>query len=163
MEFFAKYWLELIFGLISAGALAFCKHLSAQIKEYKKLLELRENESINKAIDERIIPVKDELERKIELVLDQVEELKFSTDEIIQKIENSIEKVEEKEKSDIDKIIRSWRFRILQLCNLYLLQGYMTSEQFTQISEMYSLYTALGGNGPVEDAYSQVKKLPIHN
>ena len=62
------------------------------------MLELRENESINKAIDERIIPVKDELERKIELVLDQVEELKFSTEEIIQKVENSIEEVEEKEK-----------------------------------------------------------------
>ena len=66
MEILTKYAIEIFFGLVSAGALAFCKHLSAQIKEYKKLLELRENESINKAIDERIIPVKDELERKIE-------------------------------------------------------------------------------------------------
>ena len=70
MEFFAKYGIELVFGLISAGALGFCKYLSAQVKEYKKLLELREDENINKAIDNKIIPVKDELERKIEFVLD---------------------------------------------------------------------------------------------
>lgn len=163
MEFFAKYSIELIFGLISAGALAFCKYLSAQVKEYKKLLELREDENISKSIDEKIIPVKNELERKIELVLDQVEELRFSTEEIIDRLENSIEEVEEKEKSHIDKIIRSWRFRILQLCDLYLKQGYITSEQFAQLSEMYSLYKGLGGNGPVEDAYIQVKKLPIHS
>lgn len=163
MEFFAKYGIELVFGLISAGALGFCKYLSAQVKEYKKLLELREDENINKAIDNKIIPVKDELERKIEFVLDQVEELKFSTEEILEKLENSIKEVEEKEKADIDKILRSWRFRILQLCDLYFKQEYITSEQFTQLSEMYSLYKALHGNGPVDDAYAQVKKLPIHH
>ena len=76
---------------------------------------------------------------------------------------NSIKEVEEKEKEDIDKILRSWRFRILQLCDLYFKQEYITSEQFAQLSEMYSLYKALHGNGPVDDACAQVKKLPIHH
>ena len=163
MEFFAKYSVELIFGLISAGALGFCKYLSAQVKEYKKLLELREDENVSKAIDEKIIPVKNEFDKKIDLILDQVEELRFSTEEIISNLESDIERVGKKEIADMDKIIRSWRFRIIQLCKIYLEQGYLTSEQFNQLSEMYSLYVGLGGNGPVEDYYAQIKRLPIHN
>ena len=36
MEFLVEHFIEIIFGLISAGSLGFCKYLTGQIKEYKK-------------------------------------------------------------------------------------------------------------------------------
>ena len=39
MEILTKYTLDIFFGLISAGALAFCKYMYNQMKNYKKLLE----------------------------------------------------------------------------------------------------------------------------
>ena len=37
--FIAEHLVEIFFGLVSAGALAFCKYLHGQLKNYKKLLE----------------------------------------------------------------------------------------------------------------------------
>ena len=109
MEFLVEHFIEIIFGLISAGSLGFCKYLIGQIKEYKKLLELRENENINKAIDRKILPVKTELEKKIDLVLDKVEELKFSTQEMIDSVETDLCRAIEEEHFHNEQIIRSWR------------------------------------------------------
>ena len=39
----SKYGLELLFGLISAGLLAFCRYLHTQNKELKKLQEEDKN------------------------------------------------------------------------------------------------------------------------
>ena len=163
MEFLVEHFIEIIFGLISAGSLGFCKYLTGQIKEYKKLLELRENENINKAIDRKILPVKTELEKKIDLVLDKVEELKFSTQEMIDSVETDLCRAIEEEHFHNEQLIRSWRFRIVQLCELYLEQGFMTKSQFTQLSEMYSIYHSLGGNGQVTDYYEKAKALRIEH
>lgn len=139
MEFLSKYCLELIFGLISAGALGFCKYLHSQLKEYKKLLAAREIELVEKTVDEKIEPI-----------LDKLKELQFAMSEI-----------SEKESKDVQIILRSWRFRIIQLCEIFLEQGYMTKNQFTQLSEMYSLYHQLGGNGQVTDYYERTVQLRI--
>jgi hypothetical protein len=161
MEFIIEHFVEILFGLISAGSLGFCKYLNGQIKEYKKLLELRETENINKAIDQKIQPVKTELEKKIELVLDKVEELNFSTQEAIREIKGKVDEVEQEERMHIRRIVRSWRFRIIQLCELYMEQGFITKAQFTQLAEMYSLYKSLGGNGQVTDYYEKAKALEV--
>lgn len=161
MEFLVEHFIEIIFGLISAGSLGFCKYLTGQIKEYKRLLELRESENINKAIDLKIAPVKTELEKKIDLVLDKVEELKFSTEEMINAVEMDLNRAVEEEHFHNEQLIRAWRFRIVQLCELYLEQGFMTKSQFTQLSEMYSIYHTLGGNGQVTDYYEKAKALKI--
>lgn len=126
-----KYWLELIFGFISAGALAFCKYLHSQIKEYKKLLELREIDNIEKSIDEKLQPVYEE----------------------IKKLEKYIEEIEGKEDILLTKTISAWGFRITQLCEIYLEQGYMTRSQYIQLVEMYNLYSQLGGNGKVKEFF----------
>ena len=39
LEFITTHLLEIVFGLISAGALAFCKYLYSKMKTYKKLIE----------------------------------------------------------------------------------------------------------------------------
>lgn len=134
-----KYWLELIFGLISAGALAFCKYLHTQLKDYKKLLEKREDEHIEKTIDEKLKPIQD-----------QIRELEFY-----------ITEVANKEKADMSKIVASWGFRITQLCELYLEQGYFTHSQYIQLVEMYNLYSALGGNGKVKEYFEKTAQLQM--
>lgn len=66
-----------------------------------------------------------------------------------------------KEKKDIQLIISSYRFRLIQLCRLYLKQGYLTEDQFEQINAFYELYRNLGGNGEAETYYNKVKELEI--
>ena len=134
-----KYWLELIFGLISAGAIAFCKYLHTQLKDYKNLLEKREDEHIEKTIDEKLKPIQD-----------QIRELEFY-----------IAEVANKEKADMSKIVASWGFRITQLCELYLEQGYFTHSQYIQLVEMYNLYSALGGNGKVKEYFEKTAQLQM--
>ena len=135
------YIIEIIMALVTAGALAFCKFFHAQAKEYKKLLAKRENENIEKTIDDKIAPI-----------VDKISELEFQIKEAM-----------EKESSDIDFILGSWRFRIIQLCELYLEQGYLTKSQYVQLSEMYNLYHNLGGNGQVTEYYKKTTALEVIN
>lgn len=128
-----KYWLELIFGLISTGALAFCKYLHSEIKIYRKLIAKRESEVIAKTIEEKLEPIQDEIAR-LELYIDQVSA---------------------KESKDISKIVASWGFRIKQLCETYFQQGYMTQHQYLQLLEMYNLYHELGGNGKIQELFER--------
>lgn len=135
------YIIEIIMALVTAGALAFCKFFHSQAKEYKKLLANRENENIEKTIDDKIAPV-----------VDKINELEFQIKEAM-----------EKESSDIGYILSSWRFRIIQLCELYLEQGYLTKCQYVQLSEMYNLYHNLGGNGQVTEYYKKTTALEVVN
>jgi hypothetical protein len=58
-----KYGVELLFGLISAGALAFCKYLHSQNKELKKLQEEDKNRQYRQMILNEIDPIIDELSK----------------------------------------------------------------------------------------------------
>jgi hypothetical protein len=42
-----------------------------------------------------------------------------------------------------------------------LRDGYITESDFEQITEMYKLYTGLGGNGQAEEYYDKVLDLQI--
>ena len=42
LVFLTEHIVEIIFGLISAGALAFCKYMHGQTKNYKKMLKEKE-------------------------------------------------------------------------------------------------------------------------
>ena len=43
LEFLAEHLIEIFFGLVSAGALGFCKYMHTQMKNYKNLLEEKED------------------------------------------------------------------------------------------------------------------------
>jgi hypothetical protein len=42
--FIADHLIEIFFGLVSAGALAFCKYMHKQMKNYRRLLEEQEDQ-----------------------------------------------------------------------------------------------------------------------
>lgn len=39
----------------------------------------------------------------------------------------------------------------------------MTHREFTQLQEMFAIYTALGGNGQTKELYDRTMKLDIKN
>lgn len=138
--FIADHLIEIFFGLISAGALAFCKYMHKQMKNYRRLLEEQENQQLEETIENRLEPI-----------LIEIEELR-----------KYIREVGQIEKTHMDLIISSYRFRLVQLCKEFIRQGYMTQNQYDQLTEFYKLYTSLGGNGQAKEYYETTMKLPVH-
>lgn len=139
VEFLSKYGLELVMSLITAGALAFCKYMHSQMKNYKKLLEEKDHDELN-----------DEIDKKLEPIVQEIEELR-----------KYIREVDVNENNRINLIIASYRFRLVQLCQVYLHQGYMTGDQYEQLSEFFKVYSGLGGNGQAKAYYDKAMQLPV--
>ena len=139
VEFLSKYGLELVMSLITAGALAFCKYMHGQMKNYKKLLEEKDHDELN-----------DEIDKKLEPIVQEIEELR-----------KYIREVDVNENNRINLIIASYRFRLVQLCQVYLHQGYMTGDQYEQLSEFFKVYSGLGGNGQAKAYYDKAMQLPV--
>lgn len=139
LTFVTEHLVEIFFGLVSTGALGFCKYLHNQLKNYKKLLEEKEDTELEKTIDSRIEPIQEEIEELRKYVME--------TKNI--------------EKTHMELIISSYKFRLVQLCKEYIKQGYMTQEQYDQLSEFYRVYSGLGGNGQAKEYYELALELPI--
>lgn len=141
VEFLSKYGLELVMSLITAGALAFCKYMYGQMKNYKKLLEEKDHDELN-----------DEMDKKLEPIVQEIEELR-----------KYIREVDVNENNRINLIISSYKFRLIQLCQIYLHQGYMTNDQYEQLSEFFKVYSGLGGNGQAKEYYDKAMELPVRD
>lgn len=141
LEFITTHLLEIIFGLISAGALAFCKHLHSKMKTYKKLTEEKENSTLDNTIETHIEPIRQEIEELRKYVLES------------NKIANN----------HMEVILASYRFRLTQLCKAYIQQGFMTNGEYEQLVEFYKVYTNLGGNGQAKTYYERAIQLPVHD
>lgn len=139
VEFFAEHLLEIFFGLLSAGALALCKHFHSQTKAYKKMQDEKKDDLIAELIEEKTLPIIEEL----------------------QKLRDKVMAMDREEHDHIGLIIDSWKYRLIQLCRAYLTQGYMTQSQYDQLAEMYRLYSELGGNGQAHEYYEKTCKLQI--
>ena len=137
--FIVEHLVEILFALISAGALAFCRYLYKQLKAYKQLLNDKKYEDLDDRIDEKLKPI-----------LDDIEEIR-----------GYIRKAESKENRDLELIIASYRFRLVQLCKLYIKKGYMTQDEYDQLTEFFKLYSSLGGNGQAKEYYEKTVKLEI--
>ncbi len=141
LTFVTEHLIEIFFGLVSAGALGFCKYLHNQLKNYKKLLEEKEDTELEKTIDSRIEPIQKEIEELRKYIME--------TKDI--------------EQNHMQLIISSYKFRLVQLCKAYIKQGYMTQEQYDQLSEFYRVYSGLGGNGQAKEYYDLAQELPIRS
>ena len=144
-EFIANNWSSVLLSLTTTGALAFCRWTWKQMKAYQTLLEERDQIALQETIDE-------EIEKQITPIVNDIEELR-----------SYIRNVDLKEKHQMNLIIASYRFRLIQLCKIYLKQGYMTLEQQDQLTEFYKLYEGLGGTGQAKKYYDTTVVLPIRN
>lgn len=141
LEFITTHLLEIIFGLISAGALAFCKYLYSKMKNYKKLIEEKENSTLDDTIENHIEPIRQEIEELRKYVLES----------------NTLTN------KHMDLILASYRFRLTQLCKAYIQQGFMTNTEYEQLVEFYKVYAGLGGNGQAKTYYDRAVQLPVHD
>lgn len=161
MEILTEYGIEIFFGLVSAGLLAFCKHLYAQKKE----LEKREKEDMTRLqrqmILDEIEPLVEEIHR-VKTTLDQkVNDLRHEADQTHATMYKDLELVTKKNDKNLELIINSYKFRFIQLCKTHLRDEYITQDEFDQITEMFKLYSGLGGNGQAEEYYERVLALPL--
>lgn len=138
-DFIAKYWLEFLFSIIVAVLGIIQRKLQKELKAYKTLVRKEQQEKLEQQID-----------LKLEPILEDIEEIRKHVTE--RDLEND---------TKINLIVSSYRFRLIQLCKIYLKQGYITTEQYEQINEFYDLYFKLGGNGQAKEFYDQVLKLEI--
>ena len=142
--FLAEWGLELLFGLISAIVLGYAKFKGDKLKkdldEAKKLTEEKKKQEVEDSIENHLEPIYQELED----------------------LRKYIRETKDIEKSHMNLIIASYRFRLVQLCKGFLNQGYMTMDQRAQLDEFYTLYTGLGGNGQAKIYYEQCINLPPH-
>lgn len=139
LTFVTEHLVEILFGLVSAGALAFCKYLHSQLKNYKKLLAESKDTELEKTIDSRIEPIQEEIEELRKYIMET----------------KSIET------SHLELIVSSYKFRLVQLCKEYIKQKYITQDQYDQLSEFYRVYSGLGGNGQAKEYYELAMELPI--
>ena len=168
MEILTKYALEIFFGLVSAGALAFCKHLYSKNKKLEEMQKADQNRQYRQMILDEIEPIVDELSRlKSEIVgVDNnakamVNQLKADADATHNVMYKDLQKVKDENVRNLNLIINSYKFRLIQLCKTHLRDNFITEADFEQITEMYKLYHGLGGNGQAQEYYEKVLKLEI--
>lgn len=143
IDFLANNIGSVALSLITAGALGFCRWTWKQMKAYQELLDEQEENSLHEELVE-------EIERQTAPIVADIEELRAY-----------IRNVDLTEKHQMQLIIASYRFRLIQLCKGFLNQGFITTAQMEQLTEFYKLYTGLGGNGQAKIYYDKAMQLPL--
>lgn len=143
----AEWGTEILFGLLSASVLGWAKWQGGKLRKEKELAEQNAATLAEQKIDKKI---SDTIDAELEPIYQELEDLrKYCRDN------------ENLEKSHMNLIIASYRFRLVQLCKGFLNQGYITATQMEQLSEFYKLYTGLGGNGQAEVYYNKAMQLDL--
>ena len=161
MEILTEYGLEIFFGLVSAGLLAYCKHLWAQKQELAKRKEEDLTRLHRQMILDEIEPIIEELKRIKDNLQGSIETLRREADNTHANMYKDLEIVTKKNDKNLELIINSYKFRLIQLCKTHLRDGYISQDEFDQVTEMYKLYHGLGGNGQAQDYYERVMELEI--
>ena len=162
MENLTEYGLEIFFGLVSAGLLAYCKNLWSQKKELEKHKEEDMTRLHRQMILDEIEPITAELVRIKNELNNNINTLRSESDHTHANMYKDLELVTKKNDKNLDLIINSYKFRLIQLCKTHLRDGYISQDEFDQVTEMYRLYHGLGGNGQAQDYYERVMELEIH-
>lgn len=143
----AEWGTEILFGLISAAVMGWAKWHGDKLKKEK--IQAEENAKViaEQKLDEKI---DGKIEVELEPVFQELEDLRqYCRDN------------ENLEKSHMNLIVASYRFRLIQLCKGFLRQEYITEAQMEQLMEFYKLYKGLGGNGQAETYYNKAIALPL--
>ena len=143
----AEWGTEILFGLISAAVMGYAKWHGDRLKKEK--LQAEENAKIvaEQQLDKKI---DSHIEVELEPIYQELEDLrKYCRDN------------ENLEKSHMNLIVASYRFRLIQLCKGFLNQGFITTAQMEQLAEFYKLYTGLGGNGQAKVYFDKAMLLPL--
>lgn len=93
----------------------------------------------------------------------ELAQLKLTSEHTHENMYDDLKKIQAGNERNFTLILNSYKFRLIQLCKTHIKDGYITEHDFDQITEMYKLYTGLGGNGQAQDYYDKVIALEIHD
>lgn len=128
VELLTQNWISLVFGLISAGAIAYARHINNKFKHFKKLETKNEEDELNDKIKNLIEPVQQEL---------KLDDQRF------------------------DAIKQYFRYMIIEESERLLQKGFMTTNEYQKLSEMFKAYHGIGGNSQAEEFYHKAISLQI--
>lgn len=167
-EFIISHLWEIFFGLLSAGALAFCKYLWGSNKKLKQMQQEDQTRQQRQMILDEIEPIIQELtdiNNKIntnKATMDkELTQMKVNAEHTHENMYDYLNKIQAGNERNFTLILNSYKFRLIQLCKTHIKDGYITEHDFEQITEMYKLYTGLGGNGQAQEYYEKVITLQI--
>lgn len=168
MEILTKYAIEIFFGLVSAGALAFCKYLWGKNQKLEEMQRADQNRQYRDMVLNEIEPIVEDLGRlKMEIArVDNaakaaLDNFSKQCDLEHKKMYEDLYEVQNENKKNLELIINSYKYRLIQLCKTHLRDGYITDDDFEQITEFYKLYRGLGGNGQAQEYYDKVLELKM--
>lgn len=174
-----------IISLSVAAVTGLVAWLGRQIVKYNKLTKQQEDEVLKKtltdALNVQLEPIRQDIVnlKKVETVFqtrltpvqDEIEHLKDDITEILNSLKaqgidltnvnERLSNIELKENHLEHETRCAWRYRIRQLCHVYIARGYMSYDEYLQLQEMYNLYAAIGGNGQTKELYEKTTKLEI--
>ena len=161
MEILTEYGLEIFFGLVSAGLLAWSKSMANRLKEAEKL----KKEDYNRLHRQMILDEIEPIVKELQILKDKIEKgltnAKHDADLTHAQMYKDLEVITKKNDKNLELIINSYKYRLIQLCKTHLRDGWITQDEFDQITEMYKLYHGLGGNGQAQEYYDRVMELDI--
>ena len=73
--------------------------------------------------------------------------MKLNAEHTHEHMYEDLKKIQQGNERNFELILNSYKFRLIQLCKTHIKDGYISSHDFEQITEMYKLYAGLGGNG----------------
>ena len=144
IEFVIKYWVQVLFGLMTGVCSYFIKH-------YRSLWKESQEHQKNKFWDD----VKVELKADNKALLQEKEALLNSEDA---RLKQAITEVTESNASLLKAVLDVQRKQFKTDCR-YLLEKKeeITFEEFEDLQEEYQIYKSLGGNGPGHNLFELVK------
>lgn len=167
-EFIISHLWEIFFGLLSAGALAFCKYLWGSNKKLKQMQQEDQTRQQRQMILDEIDPIIQELTdihnevNANKAAVDQeLTQMKLNAEHTHENMYEDLKKIQAGNERNFTLILNSYKFRLIQLCKTHIKDGYISAHDFEQITEMYKLYTGLGGNGQAQEYYDKVIALQI--
>lgn len=126
-------------------------NMQSDIGKMKKDIKSLQNSEIN--FTTRLNPMQDEIEHMKDDITVILEDIKQHGVDL--------SNINEKEDHLEHETRCAWRYRIRTLCHAYIKRGWMSHDEFSQLQEMFNLYTAIGGNGQTKELYDKTMQLDI--
>ena len=132
---------------------------------YQELLDHEQDEKTKKAVEVQLEPIYKELEEIRKRVFDlqdchsnDVHSIKTAMDDREEAMRSEAEKNFKLLQDNLELIISSYKYRLVELCKGLEKQGFMYQYQYDHLNEFYHLYRKHGGNGQAQDYYERVCK-----
>ena len=161
MEVLIEHATEILLAVVTSMSVAYAKHLNDQKKKFEQIMQEDKNRQYRQMILDEIEPIIEELKSLSNQVSMGLSDLRKESNDAYTHMYDDLNKIVNENNKNLELIINSYKFRLIQLCKTHLRDGWITQDDFDQVSEMYKLYHGLGGNGQAHEYYEKVMELDV--